>query len=101
MNLSSSEAAFFMLNREYRGITANSEKTKQLLRLTQENCFKNMKKDILDMVICKSQFSSGPMQQKGFDEKASKHGSESETQQINKVSQYSGEEKKRRDDIIR
>ena len=34
MNLSSNEAAFFVLNREYRGIAANSEKAKHMIRIT-------------------------------------------------------------------
>lgn len=100
MNLSSSEAAFYSLNRDYRGLAANSQLSRQLIRFSQESCFRTQKRKILEEVLKKGMFLKKGLRgsSTGRDETIGEMSSVSHA--ISKA-QVSEEEKKRREDVLR
>lgn len=45
--MSMNEDIFFKVNQTFKGIGSSSEKTRKLIRISQETCFNIQKKDII------------------------------------------------------
>lgn len=97
-NMSNNEAAFYLLNRGYRGREASSQMAKRVIRLTQESCFQQQKRDCISLMINKARYFHPAG---GKDDTVTKESFAPGEPQAGKHKSHTEEDKKRRDLILK